>query len=265
MATNELDRDLDIFGDSGETGNSDIGVDNIFGWDDSADDSADTWTDMFNEEEGTEGTETSNEESSESADTQNSENESGTEGTDADAATGSDTSSEVNEDDAALDEEMQRLFKELEDEAGSENPDQNVMDDILNEMRIKSAQDETEKAFLRKQNETLQNRLLEYASKDVDQGVNQPLISKVDSDPKLRALIHLTGNQDEAAKQKLARILGDMYSEVTWVDIASIMEESQNSKMSAVLGGGSRGGSEISATRDDSNPTSYDDSISKLW
>ena len=43
------------------------------------------------------------------------------------------------------------------------------------------------------------------------------------------------------------------------------MEESQNSKMSAVLGGGSRGGSEISASRDDNNPTSYDDSISKLW
>ena len=42
MATNELDRDLDIFGDSGEAGNSDIGVDNIFGADDSTDDSSDT-------------------------------------------------------------------------------------------------------------------------------------------------------------------------------------------------------------------------------
>ncbi len=160
---------------------------------------------MFNDEASTEAGETTTEESSESADEQKSEADAGTEGTE--TTEGSETSSDTTTDDAALDEEMQRLFKELEDEAGSENPDQNVMDDILNEMRIKSAQDETEKAFLRKQNETLQNRLLEYASKDVDQGVNQPLISKVDSDPKLRALIHLSGNQDEAAKQKLTRIL----------------------------------------------------------
>lgn len=45
-----------------------------------------------------------------------------------------------------------------------------------------------------------------------------------------------------------------------------MMEESQNSKMSAVLGGGNtRSGSEISASRDDSGYPSYDDSISKLW
>lgn len=187
-------------------------MDDIFGPSGDDTESSDG-TDMFNDEESSEETsETASDESSESTDEQKSEETSGTEETSSESSTEDEF---ANEDDSALDEEMNRLFKELEDESSSENPDENVMNDIINEMRIKAAQDETEKAFLRKQNETLQNRLLEHASKEADQGVNQPLIDKVDTNPKLRALVHLTGAADEASKGKLARILGDMYSEIT--------------------------------------------------
>lgn len=87
---------------------------------------------------------------------------------------------------------MESLFKQLEDEASSDNPEQNVMDDIINELRMKSAEDATQIAFLTKKNESLENRLLEFASKDTDQVMNQPLITKVEADPKLRAIIHLS-------------------------------------------------------------------------
>lgn len=91
-----------------------------------------------------------------------------------------------------LDSELESLFKQLEDEAASNNPEQNVMDDIINELRMKSAEDATQIAYLTKQNESLQNRLLESASKETDQVMNQPLISKIEADPKLRAIIHLS-------------------------------------------------------------------------
>lgn len=111
------------------------------------------------------------------------------------------------EDYGAVDAEVLRLLEELETENSSADPDEDVMEDILNDMRMKVAESATETAFVKKQNESLQQRLMEYASKDIDQGVNQPLISKVEADPKLRALIHLSGNTDDASKEKFTRIM----------------------------------------------------------
>ena len=120
----------------------------------------------------------------------------------------------------AVDEEINTLLSQLESEAASENPDQNVMQDIVDDLRMTVAQKDTENSFLKKQNETLQNKLLEFASNEATQSINQPLIAKVDADPKLRAIIHLSGAADEAQKQKLATILSEYYSQVTGVDLS---------------------------------------------
>ena len=184
----------------------------------------------------------------------------GSEWTTADADAGTDANAAD-----PVDAEMEALFKQLESEANSENPEQNVMDDIINELRMKSAEDAVQLAFYAKQNESLQNRLLESASKDTDQVLNQPLISKVEADPKLRAIIHLSGNQDEAAKQKYARLLGDMYSELTGIDITSLAEESQNNKMAAALGAGKSSGAQVNADNRESINVSYEESTNELW
>lgn len=55
-----------------------------------------------------------------------------------------------------------------------------------------------------------------------------------------------------------------MYSELTGVDITSLQEESQNSKMAAALGANKSGGPVNVDTRE-SVPVSYEESISELW
>ena len=117
------------------------------------------------------------------------------------------------------------------------------MDEIIDELRMSAAQKDTEISFLRKQLETLQNRVMESASRETDQALNQPLITKVEADPKLRAIIHLSGGADEGQKQKLARILSEYYAELTGTDLSSLLENQQNDKVMAALGaGGSNNG-----------------------
>lgn len=269
MGTNEQNRDLNIFWESEDAGSM-VASDDIFGTGDVAENGTDDWTDMFGSDE----PEAAAEASTEDAAAENAEGATVGEWKVEDSATG-DAAAEWTTTDAdtwadtagadPVDAEMEALFKQLESEAGSENPEQNVMDDIINELRMKSAEDATQIAFLSKQNESLQNRLLESASKDTDHVLNQPLISKVEADPKLRAIIHLSGNQDEAAKQKYARLLGDMYSELTGVDITSLAEESQNSKMAAALGAGKSGWAQVDGNPRESIPVSYEESTNELW
>ncbi len=269
MGTNELNRDLNIFWESEDEGSMNAS-DDIFGAGDVAEDGVADWTDMFGVDEpetaaeaGTEDTAAENADGADvgewkGEDTVATSDDVEWEGSEATPAEGTEGADPV-------DAEMEALLKQLESEAASENPEQNVMDDIINELRMKSAEDATQMAFLSKQNESLQNRLLEYASKDTDQVMNQPLISKVEADPKLRAIIHLSGNQDEAAKQKYARLLGDMYAELTGIDITSLAEESQNSKMAAALGAGKSSGSQIDGNPRESIPVSYEESTNDLW
>lgn len=270
MGNNNLDRDLNIFWESEDEGSMNAS-DDIFGAGDVAGEwVSDDWTDMFGADEaetaGEAASETPADENAEGADVGEWKGEdsaigdAGSEWTAADADAGTDANA-----DDPVDAEMEALFKQLESEAGSENPEQDVMDDIINELRMKSAEDTTQIAFLSKQNESLQNRLLESASKDTDQVLNQPLISKVEADPKLRAIIHLSGNQDEAAKQKYARLLGDMYSELTGIDITSLAEESQNNKMAAALGAGKSSGAQVNADNRESINVSYEESTNELW
>lgn len=266
MGTNELNRDLNIFWDSEDGGSMDA-TDDIFGAGDVAGDGTDDWTDMFGLDESESNTESSSEDASDENKEVTDVGE-WTEGSDSSSDStewdGSDATGKTDDVDP-VDAEMESLFKQLEDEASSDNPEQNVMDDIINELRMKSAEDATQIAFLTKKNESLENRLLEFASKDTDQVMNQPLITKVEADPKLRAIIHLSWNQDEAAKQKLSTLLGQMYSELTGVDVSSLAEESQNSKMAAALGANKNSGWYIDGNPRESIPVSYEESISELW
>lgn len=269
MGNNDLNRDLNIFWESEDEGSMNAS-DDIFGAGDVANEwVSNDWTDMFGSDEAETADETASEtpadENAEVADVGEWKGEDSAATADSTGWEGSDVSTEGTDGTDPVDAEMEALFKQLESEAASENPESNVMDDIINELRMKSAEDSTQMAFLTKQNESLQNRLLEYASKDTDQVMNQPLISKVEADPKLRAIIHLTGNQDEAAKQKLARLLGDTYSELTGIDITSLAEESQNSKMAAALGAGKSGWAQVDGNPRESIPVSYEESTNNLW
>ena len=270
MGTNELNRDLNIFWDSEDDGSTNASAD-IFGAGDVTDsETSDDGTDMFGpENESASEDATATEETDANADVGESETQE-TDSTATEAAEWEDTSSTESTDETSteadpLDAEMETLFKQLETEASSDNPEQNVMDDIINELRMTAAQRDTEISFLKKQVETLQNRVLESASRETDQAINQPLISKVEADPRLRAIVHLSWNQDEAARQKQAKILWDMYSELTGIDVASLAEESQNSKMTAALGAGKGSSWSIDVQNRESIPVSYEQSTSDLW
>ena len=53
--------------------------------------------------------------------------------------------------DAEVDAEIARLLAQLESESSSENPDEDIMGDLVDDLRIKISDLESEKQFLEKQ------------------------------------------------------------------------------------------------------------------
>lgn len=270
MGNQDFDRDLNIFG-SDDEGTAGADAD-IFGAGDTSDEVAGE-VDMFGDVEGKtettdDATDTTETKSEDAAGGEQGLDDAATDATegDSEASTAEETKEGELPEPDAVDEEINTLLSQLESEAASENPDQNVMQDIVDDLRMTVAQKDTENSFLKKQNETLQNKLLEFASNEATQSINQPLIAKVDADPKLRAIIHLSGAADEAQKQKLANVLSEYYSQVTGVDLSSLLESHQNDKAMAALGaGGSNAGGQVNVREREVVPVAYEDSISNLW
>lgn len=123
----------------------------------------------------------------------------------------------------------------METEIGKEDSDEDVMMNIVNDLRVSLSEKDDEIAFYKKQAERYQQRDLERADSDIEFGMAKPMIEKVNNNPKLKQLIHFSGNEDEVAKGKFADVLADLYEQATGISIATLIEKEQQAGMGSAF------------------------------
>ena len=260
-ARNTISADLDIFGDStGDVTNE--GTFDIFG-----DESPVEGEDSISEEDKALVDNLFGEEANN--DTSNSEATSTTEwdnATDDVADANADTSSSETNGDANGDETDESLTPEL-DELLTEikdSTDDSEKDTLVNELRDKLITAQTEASLKDKQIQVLNEKLMESAGSSSEYEIARPVLDKVNSNPKLKALIRLAGATEDTQKNKYVELLSSLVYDATGEDISELIENSAKSKISGALGTGSNSAPNIDEEKEE-KPMDFEESTSRLW
>lgn len=142
--------------------------------------------------------------------------------------------------DAPADPELEKLFKELEDEAGKKKADMDKMNSIIDELRTEAAGKDAEIAVLKKRCDTLQEKLMSGSDEQTDWKLYEPVIKTLEEKPQIMALAKLwSRSSDERAKSKLVKAASDILSELTGEDVSDLVDSKRKDSVIAMTRKGS--------------------------
>lgn len=158
-----------------------------------------------------------------------------------------------------IDPEIENLLKEVED-----TQDKDDRDDIITELRKKLVDQQVEIDSLSRHKQVLNDKLMASSASDTELGIYKETISKLESNPRLRALVRYASSSDEGQKNKFVTILGDLLEEATGQDVSSLLDKSRGDKAKAALGGKSSA-APAGKSSDEEEPMDYEESITSLF
>jgi hypothetical protein len=133
-----------------------------------------------------------------------------------------------------LDPELAKLFEDLEKAADKNGNDSKFMK-MLEEAQSAAVEDKLTIAQLSKKNEILERRLMESSGSDAEAAPYRKLIEKVDSEPRLNAVVRLWGEDNDRAKARLTSLLAELVKDVTGEDVSDLLHEQQKKKTMSVM------------------------------
>ena len=161
------------------------------------------------------------------------------------------------------DEQLDEEIDELLTKAGEED-DKDERDDIISQLRQKLVDQQVEIDSLSRHRDVLNEKLMSSSSADTELGMYKDVISRLESNPKLRALVRYSEMKDEAQKNRAVTILADLLEEATGQDVSSLLDKSRSDKAKAALGAAPSPGSPGKGEKEDKN-LDYESSTSQLW
>ena len=115
-----------------------------------------------------------------------------------------------------------------------------------------------------RQKQILNEKLMDSTASDTEYGMHKDTISKLESNPKLRALVRFMGDSSDTSKSRSITILSDLIEDLTGQDISTLLDKTRAEKTKAALGGNSSAGESNKSDKADAN-MDYDESVSSLW
>lgn len=165
----------------------------------------------------------------------------------------------VAEGDETLDPEIDDLLKQAE---AAEEKDER--DDVISELRKRLVDQQVELDAASRQKDILNEKLMASAASDTELGMYKDVIGKLESNPKLRALVRYADSSEEPSKNRAINILAEMLEDMTGQDISTLLDKTRTDKAKAALG--SQGSAtQASTKKDEEKDMDYDESVSSLW
>jgi len=125
---------------------------------------------------------------------------------------------------APADPELEKLFKDLEAEASKKKADQEVIESLVNDLRKEVAIKDSELAVYKKRCDTLQEKIMSGSDSETDWKIYEPLVKKLEEQPKLMILSKLWGSSDEKAKARMVRAASEVLTELTGQDVSELID-----------------------------------------
>lgn len=159
--------------------------------------------------------------------------------------------------------DISKLFDDIEKEAQDEGNDN--ITNMLDELRRKVADQESELMMVRKQNEVINEKLMNRAGDDVSMWMYKPLIDNIDWDRNLKFFVANYNKQSNPkVKDKLVDVMMWFVKDLTWEDISDLISTSQNEKI-LQASGSSSSAQPLNDGKSKENNLSYEDSINLLF
>lgn len=135
-------------------------------------------------------------------------------------------------DETVEDPELSKLFDELEKETAKvDNPE---IEELVKSLQDRIIELESETELHKRKFEHANSKLMDSSATDIEYNRAKPMIEKVEGNPELRAIITYFG--DEGKKDKLESVISDMFEKLTGHNIGDLMDKSQKSKITSVMG-----------------------------
>ena len=167
-------------------------------------------------------------------------------------------------DDLQLDPELAKLFDAVEDRAESKADPKMV--DLVNQLRVKLAEKESDILVEREQVKRLQEKLLKSAGDEADSFQYKGLASTVESSPKLAAVVKLWSRKDdEKAGSRLKEALADVFEEVTGIDVSKMLRSAEEDKILAATGSRTKSAVSEPSKDEKEDKMDYDRSVDDIF
>jgi hypothetical protein len=125
---------------------------------------------------------------------------------------------------APADPELEKLFKDLEAEASKKKADQAVIESLVDDLRKEVAMKDSEIMVLKKRCDALQEKIMSGSDSETDWKIYEPLVKKLEEQPKLMILSKLWGSTDEKAKTRMIRTASELLTELTGQDVSELID-----------------------------------------
>lgn len=149
---------------------------------------------------------------------------------------------------APADPELEKLFKDLEAEASKKKADQAIIESLIDDLRKEVAIKDSENMVLKKRCDALQEKIMSGSDSETDWKIYEPIVKKLEEQPKLMVLTKLWGSADEKAKTRLIRTVSEILTELTGQDVSELIDSKAKD---AVIGLTKRPSSNAPETKDE--------------
>lgn len=163
------------------------------------------------------------------------------------------------------DPEIAKLFEKIEDEAMKDlkaSKQNEELMKLVNELQSKLADKELEASSHKTRADKYQEKLMSSSDSENEWKLYEPQVRKLESNPKLMALVKLWGSDNEKAKDRLVKTASDIFEELTGEDPTSVLDDRRKAAVAAMTKKPSpsapagRGGAEESEDPSDDSPES---------
>lgn len=125
---------------------------------------------------------------------------------------------------APADPELEKLFKDLEAEASKKKADQAIIESLVDDLRKEVAVKDSEIMVLKKRCDALQEKIMSGSDSETDWKIYEPIVKKLEDQPKLMILSKLWGSGDEKAKTRMVRAASELLTELTGQDVSELID-----------------------------------------
>lgn len=161
---------------------------------------------------------------------------------------------------AETDDKVEEI-KDVVDASGDEH-----LKKLVDELQSSRAEDKLTIEELQKQVEIANSRYINKFWDEEELSIYKTEIEKLQNNPRLMALVKYFKTENEKIKPKLITILSDMLYDITWEDIADLLNKKDTNALSAVLNGWGSDSpliDEINVEED--KPLNYEESRNNLF
>lgn len=141
------------------------------------------------------------------------------------------------EPEALKDPELEKLFQKIEDEATKDFKSARQNEELMklvNELQSKLAEKEFEATSHKTRADKFQEKLMSSSDSENEWKLYEPQVRKLESNPKLMAMVKLWGSDNEKAKDRLVKTAAEIFEELTGEDPMSVLDERRKASVVAL-------------------------------